>query len=380
MHGNPAVDVYNGLKLAAGGELGIGVGEEEWGSGEREVLEGFIERTDGLVDLVVSRFGDAPHTTDKLDEKSTPIDAYTKAEKAMKEWQGTTQDPRPSDGVIFSGIGAMNRSSVRDVSSWVEMLFKYGQDAYGIRDNPSSTLRRKRRKSPSVVVKAGSKGAGGKSQRHSSQRLQHSGDNVSGEYRKQMDTPAGIPPPIVAPVRPQATASANLQDNEKSKKQSGKSTSGPEDQTATGTETLMKYLTFGVYGSPWGIPLKRSILRENPNQEKPAADSQGQSAAASKIVLSKNQETSYGYFMVGLQGDLEQDSIVEDEGPDTDVGTDLDSISETRSLNNRTMRRTVHVERNPIKAAKSSRTSTSSRKCFVFLWKTECLQRAQIRK
>ena len=58
LHGNPAVEIFNGLKLAAGGELGIGEGEEEWGSGEREILEGFIERTGGLVDLVVSRFGD----------------------------------------------------------------------------------------------------------------------------------------------------------------------------------------------------------------------------------------------------------------------------------------------------------------------------------
>lgn len=32
LHGNPAVDIYNGVKLAAGGELGIGVGEEDWGS------------------------------------------------------------------------------------------------------------------------------------------------------------------------------------------------------------------------------------------------------------------------------------------------------------------------------------------------------------
>jgi hypothetical protein len=29
--GNPIVDIYNGIKLSAGGELGIGVGEEEWG-------------------------------------------------------------------------------------------------------------------------------------------------------------------------------------------------------------------------------------------------------------------------------------------------------------------------------------------------------------
>ena len=44
MHGNPATSLYGGIKVAACGELGMGVGEEERGSGEREVLEGFVGR------------------------------------------------------------------------------------------------------------------------------------------------------------------------------------------------------------------------------------------------------------------------------------------------------------------------------------------------
>ena len=48
LHGNPAVEMYDGIKLANGGELGVGVGEEEWGSGEREVLEDFVRRTGWL--------------------------------------------------------------------------------------------------------------------------------------------------------------------------------------------------------------------------------------------------------------------------------------------------------------------------------------------
>jgi len=54
LHGNPVVSVFGGIKLAASGELGMGVGEEDRGSGEREVLEGFVGRIEGLVDLVVS--------------------------------------------------------------------------------------------------------------------------------------------------------------------------------------------------------------------------------------------------------------------------------------------------------------------------------------
>ncbi len=364
LHGNPAVDVFNGLKLAAGGELGIGVGEEEWGSGEREVLEGFIERTDGLVDLVVSRFGDAPLIDNSADQKSIPTETITKAQKTTKEWQGTTQDPKPSDGVIFSGIGAINRSSVRNISSWVEMLFKYGSDAYAIRDNPSSTLRRKRRK-VSSVEKGGSITTGKQPLQRSSQPRQYSGEDAPNEPRTQSNVPVGIPPPIVRPARPQAiktTTAANLRDNDRSREEQEKYVSEVEDQSASGTETLMKYLTLGVYGSQWGIPLIRSPVQRQPSkQESHEAHTKDRSAATSANISIKDQETSHGYFMIGLQGDLEEDTLTEEEGPDADVGTDPDSLCETQSLNNRTMRRTVHIERTLAKADRSSRPSTSSR-------------------
>ena len=365
LHGNPAVDVFNGLKLAAGGELGIGVGEEEWGSGEREVLEGFIERNDGLVDLVVSRFGDAPQINNSADQKSKPTETSTKAQKMTKEWPGTTQDPKPSDGVIFSGIGAINRSSVRNISSWVEMLFKYGSDAYGIRDNPSSTLRRQRRKVFSIV-KGGSNTTGEQSQQRSSQPPQYLGEDAPNEQRTRSDIPVGIPPPIVRPARPQAiktTTSANPRDNDRSREKQERSASEMEDQSASGTETLMKYLTLGVYGSQWGIPLiGSSVQRQNSIQESHEADTREHSAAASAEISTKDHEISHGYFMIGLRGDLEQDTLIEEEGLDTDVSTDPDSFNESQSLNNRTMQRTVHVERSPAKTDSSSRSSTSSRK------------------
>ena len=362
LHGNPAVDIFNGLKLAAGGELGIGVGEEEWGSGEREVLEGFIERTDGLVDLMVSRFGDAPQRVDRSDEKSKSADAFTEVQKTKKEWQGSTQDPRPSDGVVFSGIGAINRSSARDISSWVEMLFKYGLGAYGIRDNPS-TFRRKRRKA-AAAISAGSGTTEEQSKQPGSEVRQKSGRDVPYDYQTQSDIPVGIPPPIFAPARPQpvkaATANSRERDLLRTKKE--KSTDAAEDQSATGTETLVKYLTLGVYGSQWGIPLKRSsVQRQNSKQQHGGADPTERPEAASIKSSFKDQETSHGYFMIGLQGDLENDSLAEEEGLDTDLGTDPDSLNETQSLSNRTMRRTVHVERRPGKIDQSSGASISSR-------------------
>ncbi|KAJ8611046.1 hypothetical protein MRB53_038133 [Persea americana] len=123
LHGNPAADVFGGIKLASGGELGIGVGEEEWGSGEREVLEHLTGRTDGLVDLVVSRFGDAAPIKDKaqadLEDESVP-------------WSGSGKPPLASDGVIFGGVGKITRSSLLDVSQWSRQIYTLGEHAYGV--------------------------------------------------------------------------------------------------------------------------------------------------------------------------------------------------------------------------------------------------------
>ena len=121
LRGNPIVDIFNGLKLSAGGELGVGVGEEEWGSGERAVLEDFVGRTDGLVDLVVSKFSGG-----------------------HKWWLGSGAYPQVSDGVIFSGVGGIiSRRSLITISQWMEWIFRFGDRAPGVGDE---TRKRKKKK------------------------------------------------------------------------------------------------------------------------------------------------------------------------------------------------------------------------------------------
>ncbi|EDU46940.1 conserved hypothetical protein [Pyrenophora tritici-repentis Pt-1C-BFP] len=102
LHGSPAVDIYGGMKLAAGGELGMGVGEEEWGSSERDVLEDFARRTTGLVDVMVSRFGEAP----PLQQAKTSPDPKTLEVSELGPWIGAGRNVHASDGVVFSGLGA----------------------------------------------------------------------------------------------------------------------------------------------------------------------------------------------------------------------------------------------------------------------------------
>ncbi|KAK8218631.1 hypothetical protein IWZ01DRAFT_428684 [Phyllosticta capitalensis] len=138
MHGSPATDIYNGIKLAAGGELGMGVGEEEWGSGERDVFEDFAMRTDGLVDMMISRFGEPSKELQKPSPKAMTKQTTTKTRQAQEPWMGAGWDPEAGDGVIFSGIGALSRSSLRDLSNWTQWIYTYGEHAYGVKENPTS--------------------------------------------------------------------------------------------------------------------------------------------------------------------------------------------------------------------------------------------------
>ncbi|KAK1035602.1 hypothetical protein LTS16_014424 [Friedmanniomyces endolithicus] len=141
LHGNPAADVFGGLKLASGGELGFGVGEEEWGSGEREVLEDLAHRTEGLIDVIVSRFGEPAQAVASDD---TPL-----PDSETLPWMGSGSQPAASDGVVFSGVGAIARPSLRTVSLWMRQIYTYGEYAYGVRDNPVRERRKRRpRKSP----------------------------------------------------------------------------------------------------------------------------------------------------------------------------------------------------------------------------------------
>lgn len=343
LNGNPAVDLFNGLKLAAGGELGIGVGEEDWGSGEREVLEGFIGRTEGLVDLVVSRFGDAP-----IVEPASKFNTKF-------EWQGNGIRPRPSDGVIFSGIGAVTRYSIKAVSSWVELLYKYGKEAYGIRDNPSAPRRRKyTHRSHGLEKKA------------KNPHKQHSSrSNPSGMSEPQPQAPiTGIPPPIVGPTRVSAAASKRSGSNYEgngTKNNAGAKAIG-EDRSS-GTATLMKYLTLGVYGSMGGTASETPKVHRRVSylRDENLVDHDAESRKSSNVSSSlPEQRISHGYFMIGPQGDLDPDNNMEDDDQDTEPSTDRESVDGNESWSQRTMLRTIYVERTKSNAAETNVSMTPS--------------------
>ena len=350
LSGNPAVDIYNGLKLAAGGELGIGVGEEEWGSGEREVLEGFINRTEGLVDLIVSRFGDLPSGAEVAPNTSTRISSTVELGD-NRSWLGSGRIPRPSDGVIFSGIRAIGRSSVRDLSAWMEWIYKYGRNAYGVTDNPHSARRKKKKTSPPRI-----------SQKSTRSRAQHSGHPKSGSDRQSRHSPPSIPPPIVT-TSGNSSATADGSRKAAQKDEPGgvaENVMSHEEETPPATETLMKYLTLGVYGSSWGIPSKRTqiyrqvsehhVLESSVEDQKLKNESHLQQLEPEATddrktkIEPPNGDVANGCFLIGLQGNLENEDqdLADEERDGTEIGADRE---ETGEWNSRMLLRTVYVRR-----------------------------------
>ena len=363
LHGNPAVDIFNGLKLAAGGELGIGVGEEDWGSGEREVLEGFIGRTEGLVDLVVARFSDSSY---KSRNTSTSSLATANSQDIPPEWQALGErDQGPADGVIFSGIGALSRASVRNISSWMEQLYMYEQDCYGVRDNPSSAPRRKRRKIQpySPEYKTSNQGLHTQQDHPNSVSLHGQGSGSSS------DQATGIPPSLLTPrsvLDIRDRKSSSLVKNLPRSDEQSRANSSSQD-SAYGTETMVKYLTLGVYGSSWGIPSGRPPVNQRVSSLRREDSSIGKQANSSvKEEARTEPELPGGYFLIGLQGQLEEDLQTSEGEQEIGEGTDEDNVLEERSkLKERIVIRTLHVERTKRQAEDYDRSQTDDAERMV---------------
>lgn len=357
LHGNPAVDVFNGIKLAAGGELGIGVGEEDWGSGEREVLEGFIGKTEGLVDLVVSRFGNTARTCQAPATKSI---ATPSSRDVNLGWQIPGVYPRPSDGVIFSGIGALTRASVRDVSSWMEWLYMHGKDGYGVRDNPSSAPRRKRRRTQQDSLEHNDQAANVEKHGDNTRSVSSKGRHSYEVSNNTSSISTSIPPPLVR-VRQTQDTGTTVNGRNKPFVSEQNSLNEQSQDPAYSTDNLMKYLTLGVYGSRWGITSGRpSIHARDSSLHRDERDKDSKAASSAKVRMNSDPEASGGYFLIGLQGQLDED-VQEGEVGEREESTDRENIpTEDTVLSNRIVMRTLHLERVSESFTQSDKETASS--------------------
>ena len=352
MHGNPAVNIYGGIKIAACGELGIGVGEEDRGSGEREVLEGFVGRVEGLVDLVVSRFGESEGDGDE-----TPV-GDSKAAKQSGPWLGSGEEPATEDGAIFLGVGALSRHSLRDVTNWMEDLYSWGPYAYGVAENPSSTRRPRKRKTLQ------------RKHKETSQETAAENEQVkAGEaYRVSDDPKADDAKPSTENGK--AGASSKLKRLSRS---SNWGKSKPQEQSNDRRPTLgslnsdssnstkasrvsnqsmkqsriMSFMKLG-YGTHWTLGVgdstetQASQVPGNGQSEAPALSPSSElpTSPLGQVDPSpfKTNEDSVGHYLIGLLGDIEQDEFSDIESGSVSNG------STEGDRNRRTLLRTLIVE------------------------------------
>jgi len=287
LHGNPAVNVFGGIKMAACGELGVGVGEEHRGSGEREVLEGFVGRIEGLTDLIVSKFGEADPDTSNLT-------------LSTQKWLGTGEEPSDEDGAIFLGVGAISTRSICDITQWMEDLYTWGEDAYGVKDRPSSV--RQARK-----ARRGSKPA-----------------------------PHDAQPP------------AGASNDSKAQTGTGLTTNTTVNADEGGVNKLMGYLKMG-YGTHWSVGGSATASDAEPSASLASATQAGTETSSYRPAMTtRTLSDNMGHYLIGLMGDPEESGGSDDDSR-SGSGADSDEVE----YNSRVLLRTVVVEMNESKLPSS---------------------------
>lgn len=301
LHGNPAREIFGGINVAASGELGVGVGEEDRGSGEREVLEGLVGRIEGLVDLVVSRFG-----SDELHQGSKKLD-----NGESEPWLGSGKEPEAEDGAIFLGTGALSRKSLVHVTHWMEDLYTWGEHAYGIIDSPTSTRRRK----PAKITRA----------------------NIKEQTPKE-DSEAGTA---------SAEQSANVEstDGQPANAKDANPLEVPGANPDGALDKMVSILKLG-YGSYWTLPggsggsASESSAKANPastEQSTPGSQETPSSANPDPLLSATSLNEAAGHFLIGLKGEIEEEIA-------SDAELDHESEDDGADSNPRTLLRTVHIE------------------------------------
>ncbi|KAG6015872.1 hypothetical protein E4U43_004650 [Claviceps pusilla] len=363
LRGNPARNIFGGINVAVSGELGVGVGEEQRGSGEREVLEGLVGRIEGLVDLVVSKFGADADTDANARDRENTHDAkvYREQQAAStpsRPWLGTGEEPAAEDGAVFLGIGALSRKSVRDVTHWMEDLYQWGDHAYGVIESPTSTRKaraRARRGNKAVVeetetLSTTSKKEAGDQEKGSSEGA--SGDKT--ETEKNTEVEQQQPPPPPEPIQddrdPEALTTATQADA--STNAEAPAASDPSEAQDGKLDKMFSYMKLG-YGSYWSIP-GRFHPDPSPYSSSTAADAGAASTTSTTSITAKSklsQETAspappppdfrphirqhaaseiHGYYLIGLRGSIEEDICGSDSGSgcsESDVRTVVRTIN-----------------------------------------------------
>ncbi|KAL2130472.1 hypothetical protein VTI74DRAFT_6358 [Chaetomium olivicolor] len=329
LHGNPACAVWGGVKIAASGELGMGVGEEERGSAEREVLEGLVGTVEGLEEVLVGRFGREVVSTGPFGDggKAGKKGKGTARWDEEQGWLGTGSEVGAEDGMVFLGVRALSRRSVRAVAAWMEDVYTWGENAYGVVDGQGVSRSRRKR-------------AGGR--KASVAQPSPAGDEMKGHKRGKAEA-----------AEPAVTRETG---------QGGAATTGDNHADAAGVggmDKMFSYLKLG-YGTYWSLGMSSPAANPDADDEPTAKPANPDEEPGPQKTA---KDPNLGYFLVGLVDDDESEhagspgkaaasaqptlSVELDARPDFDTASDFTSSSPTNpnNPNSTTLRPVIYVHR-----------------------------------
>lgn len=347
MHGNPIRSILGGINIAASGELGVGVGEEDRGSGEREVLEGLVGRIDGLVDLVVSKFGEADGGGDKSADRDV-------GEGVTVPWLGTGQDPDAEDGAIFLGVGALTRRSLKDVVHWTEDLYTWGENSYGVIGAPSSTPSQKKQKesppkspepreahAPQPSTSPTAKDSRGGGVRKDGNEQEEADKKVTHDPAEALESPSA-PESAQHPTNPETTAAE------------------PEAEGHMDKFVSMLKLGYGTYWSLGGSESKPGSPAPPDASQSDKPKSPAPADTQKRNNTKKAADESEGYFLIGLKG------TVEEHPPSDSSSDDDDEMSRKPSTHTRTLHVTISSDDDRALTRASLRAIVYINRPFIF--------------
>jgi len=328
LHGSPVIDMLaeKAVKMA-GGRLG----KEEIGRQEREFMEGWIrkESAHGLVDMVVSRFGE--REVDVTPEDASPT--KTKGGSPFWFWNShrrgdniSTKDANkntedlppvlmPSDGCVLKGIGAVEAN---DVANYLSDLYEKGEETYVVTGN--GVRRKRRRKRPNGQPRLGVS-SGESSPRRSTSTVRHVREDGPkrtnmGSGRSEPECSEVQPSP---PISPDAAPEALIPNSPP--EAPPPADDPPPPQSAVGDDNPLRFrnlsatngkiinlLTFG-----WSSRI-RSGSTSTPSESGDGGDTDSVFGDASEPTTStaESERKRRGAFLIGFQGDLELEDIDDD--------------------------------------------------------------------
>jgi len=325
LRGSPVVDILGEKAITmAGGRMGKEIEKQERGFMVEWAKK---EKARGLVDMVVSRFGEEESPAVSTETSGTTA----KGGSGLWFWPphrrsgGTSKDTKesveelppilmPSDGCVFKGTGVLE---VKEVTNYLSELYEKGDNAYTVSSN--GVRRKKRKKKPNEPSRLGIS-SGESSPRRSTSTIRQAREGLDGPRRSgtnlgkaasENSTETTKPPDPVSP--PGASGSSDVPAGP-SQGEAAEDTTTKLRSLAAANGKILNLLTFG-----WSsrVQLGRSVTPSEtgdstaPEDNTEPAETET-TATPTEVTKDEYVKQQRGAFLVGFQGDLDLEDIDDD--------------------------------------------------------------------